>query len=202
MPSPETDLLSALAAARAGSKEALGRLLEHYRNYLLFIAEEKLNPGLRPKGGASDLVQETFLEAQRDFANFQGNTEEELLAWLRQMLYHNLANFARRYRGTGKRQLAREVSLEAAAPPRHLRAELPAAAPSPSDRLIAREESRRVLDAVDRLPAEYGEVLRLRCQEECSFEEIGRRMNRSKNAAQKLWVRALERLEHELEDAS
>ena len=87
-----------LAAARDGSRDALGQALEACRNYLLLIADRELGADLRPKGGASDLVQETFIEAQRDFDRFGGATEAEWLAWLRQLLKHRLANFRRRYR--------------------------------------------------------------------------------------------------------
>src|SRR5215472_9511436 len=100
-----------LEAARAGSREALGQALETCRNYLLLVAGRQLDPDLYAKGGASDLVQETFLEAQRDFARFQGNSEGELLAWLRQILLNNVANFARRYRDTAKRAVGREVAV-------------------------------------------------------------------------------------------
>src|SRR5262245_26207367 len=65
-----------LPAARAGSSEALGQVLEACRGYLLLIAGQELEPALRAKGGASDLVQQTFLEAQRDFAGFHGTTHE------------------------------------------------------------------------------------------------------------------------------
>ena len=72
-----------IAQARAGSAEALGQLLVTYQRYLLLVAERELDPDLRAKGSASDLVQETFLEAQRDFARFQGSSRDELRAWLR-----------------------------------------------------------------------------------------------------------------------
>src|SRR5438874_308510 len=87
MPDSEEDVL--LAAARGGCRQALGALLERYRDYLLLLARAELAPDLRPKEGASDLVQQTFLEAQRDFAAFQGRTEEELLAWLKRLLRNN-----------------------------------------------------------------------------------------------------------------
>src|SRR5437773_7487633 len=105
MTEPLQDVAQYLPAARSGSREALGRVLEAYRAYLLLIANRQLDPELRAKGGASDLVQETFLEAQRDFAHFHGDSPGEVQAWLKQLLLHNLANFARRYRETGKRQL-------------------------------------------------------------------------------------------------
>ena len=106
---PPQDLLTSQTAARNGSKNALGDLLENYRNCLLLIAQQEIDPRLLTKGGASDLVQETFLEAQRDFAGFQGDSKEELLAWLRQLLRNNLANFARRYRNTRKPDQTRDA---------------------------------------------------------------------------------------------
>src|SRR5262245_10155176 len=44
-----------LDAARAGSVDALGQLLEACRAYLLLIAEHELHHSLQAKGGASDL---------------------------------------------------------------------------------------------------------------------------------------------------
>src|SRR5262245_58767873 len=99
-------------AARAGSREALGKLLESCRGYLLILANGELDADLQAKEGASDRVQETFLEAQRDFGQFQGRSEAELLAWLRRLLLNNIANFTRRYRITGKRSVEREVALD------------------------------------------------------------------------------------------
>src|SRR5438094_9736562 len=93
MAQPEKDASCWLPAARAGSMEALGQALEEFRHYLLRIAEQELDPDLRAKGGASDLVQLTFLEAQRDFARFHGDTAAELRAWLRRLLVDTLANF-------------------------------------------------------------------------------------------------------------
>src|SRR5947209_3557782 len=81
MSGPAEDAAQWLAAARTGSADALGRLLEACRGYLLLIGQRELDPALRAKGGASDLVQQTFLEAQRDFARFRGATEADLLAW-------------------------------------------------------------------------------------------------------------------------
>ena len=194
MPDPVGDA-ACLAAARRGSKKALGELLEKYRNYLILIARQELDAKVRAKGGASDLVQETFLEAQRDFAQFQGDREEELLAWLKQLLHNNLVNFARRYRA-GKRRVSREASLDARSPSR--RPDPPAPGPAPDEHAAAEEQSRRVRDALARLPGNHRRVLLLRCRDNLSFEEIGKRMKRSTNAAQKLWARAVERLEREM----
>src|SRR5437016_2620511 len=105
MPDRPDDADRLLADARAGSPGALGAALEAYRDYLLGIADREIAPALKAKGGASDIVQETFLEAQRDFAGFRGDTDDDLRAWLRRLLLNNVANLARAYRRTDKRRL-------------------------------------------------------------------------------------------------
>src|SRR5438477_13045054 len=108
-----TVLTARLAAARAGSSEALGQSLEPFRRYLLTVARQAIGPALKAKGGASDLVQETFLEAQRLFGRFDGASEAQLRAWLRCLLLNKAAKLGRRYSTTAKRRLSREVSLDA-----------------------------------------------------------------------------------------
>jgi RNA polymerase sigma-70 factor (ECF subfamily) len=199
MAEPTSDAARWLPAARAGSQEALGQALEACRRYLLLVADRELDPGLRAKGGASDLVQQTFLEAQQNFARFQGDSEEEWRAWLRQVLRHNLADFTRRYRGVDKRQVGREVSLEPDTPSGGRDAGLVADTPSPSGRAIAHEQEAALQRALAQLPADYRRVIVLRHQEGRSFEEIGQQLNRSSEAARKLWSRAIERLQEALD---
>jgi RNA polymerase sigma-70 factor (ECF subfamily) len=191
--SPDVGVL--LAHARAGSRGALGEALEACRAYLLLIAEEELDHELRGKGGASDLVQETFLEAQRDFARFQGTTPEEWRAWLRRLLLNNLADFTRRYRATAKRGAAREVPLDDSGGPAE---DLEGGDTPASDRAVAREETEEFHAALARLPDEYRQVIFLRYQEQLSFEEVGGRLGRTPNAARLLWLRAIERLKKEM----
>jgi RNA polymerase sigma-70 factor (ECF subfamily) len=189
----DTDASAAawIPLARSGSREALGRMLDACRAYLLLVARQELGADLQSKGSASDLVQETFLEAQRDFGRFHGGTEEELLAWLRQILLNNLANFARRYRDAAKRCVYREVSLEGGGP---LPAR-PAPDASPGEQAVEAERAATLRRAVECLPEDYRRVLVLRYEEQKSFEEIGRLLGRSANAARKLWARAVERLQ-------
>jgi RNA polymerase sigma-70 factor (ECF subfamily) len=199
MAEPSPNAAQWLGAARAGSREALGQVLEACRHYLLAVAGEELDPHLQAKGGASDLVQQTFLEAQRDFGRFQGGTEAELLAWLRRLLQNNIADFTRRYRATAKRRAGREVALEVDTPSGAPGPSLAVDTPTPSGQLIARERTEELREALGRLPEEYRRVITLRYQEERSFEEIGRVLQRTPNGARKLWLRAVERLQHELD---
>jgi RNA polymerase sigma-70 factor (ECF subfamily) len=198
MDKPPKEVTRWLAAARGGSLEALGKVLDACRSYLLHIASRCLSAELRSKGGASDLVQQTFLDAQRQFERFQGKSEKELLAWLRQILLHNLAHFQRHYRATGKRDLGREAPLADAASSIDGGADLAVKTPSPSEQIVAREEAEAVQRALERLPEEYRQVLALRHQAQLTFEEIGRRLQRSTSGARTLWLRAVERLNDEL----
>jgi RNA polymerase sigma-70 factor (ECF subfamily) len=185
-------------AARAGSREALGKSLEACRRYLLGIARNEMAPQLQGKGGASDIVQETFLEAQRSFGHFQGKSQAELRAWLRQLLHHRVAKFGRRYRTTQKRRLDRERVLPADHLLQHTNGTRLAVLTTPSGLMMADEQAALLRDAVARLPEEYQRVIALRFGERCSFEEIGQRMQRSANAARLLWLRSIERVKREM----
>jgi RNA polymerase sigma-70 factor (ECF subfamily) len=188
-----------LAGSRGGSREALGRLLEGCRRYLLGVAEGELDHDLRSKGGASDIVQETFLVAGRDFAGFQGSTPEELRAWLRQVLLPRVGAFTRRYRATGKREIGREIELGGGGSWGGIE-QVPAGSTlTPSGVVIEHERAVALRRALDQLPEEYRRVVILRFEEQRSFEEIGRLTDRSPDAARKVWSRAMERLRQEWE---
>jgi RNA polymerase sigma-70 factor, ECF subfamily len=184
--------------ARQGSLDALGRLLESCRNYLLLLANQQLRDDLQAKAGGSDLVQDTFLEAQRDFRAFQGRTEEELLGWLRRILLNNLGAFSRQYRDTKKRTVQREVPLDKLAK-RPEAAGLPVASQQPAEALQTREAREKLEAVLARLPEQYRLVILLRQRGQFTFAQIGQVMQRSEAAVEKIWLRALERLKHELE---
>jgi RNA polymerase sigma-70 factor (ECF subfamily) len=193
-PAPTHDVDRWIAAARLGSADALGQILTYCRPYLLTVAQDQLQTDLQAKFGASDLVQDTFLEAQRDFGQFQGGSRDDLLAWLRQILMHNLANISRQYRDTEKRQVQREMALGPAAVKALLEA-LPDNESSPSAHALRRERDETLQQALAQLPEHERHVIEWRTYELCSFEEIGRRLQRSAEAARKLWARAIERLQ-------
>src|SRR5262245_2742582 len=81
-------------------------LLAHARQFLLSVANAELPAALRAKGGASDLVQETFAAALRNRDQFRGTTVTELRAWLRAILMNELAMFRRRFVATAAREVA------------------------------------------------------------------------------------------------
>ena len=103
------DSRGSLPEQRAASE--IERQWEPCRNYLLLVANRELNGELRAKVSPSDVVQETFLEAQKHFDQFRGSSQEELLAWLSSILHSLLRNASRRYKETQKRDVSREVRV-------------------------------------------------------------------------------------------
>jgi RNA polymerase sigma-70 factor (ECF subfamily) len=189
-----------LQPAHAGSSEAVGHVLEECRRYLLLVANRALDADLQPKVGPSDLVQDTLLEAQRDFGQFHGNTAADLRAWLRRILLNNVANVREHYRATRKRDVGRELPIDRVidGPRQEI---LVSKEPSPSGHVVANERSVALARAMALLPEQYRDALRLRHQESCSFEEIGRCTGRSADAARKLWARAVEQLKQILKQS-
>ena len=180
-----------LEKARAGDADALGQLLEQYRQYLRLLAQSQVGRSLRVRLDPSDLVQETLLEAQRDFSHFAGDGEGELTAWLRRILVRNLTDQLKHHHSQ-KRDLQREQPLELLVEQAH--AALAAPLSTPSAQASRREQAVVLAQAMAQLPADYREVITRRHLEGESFEAIAARMGRTSGAVRMLWMRALERL--------
>ncbi len=189
-----------LRLARMGDRAAVGRLLESYRNYLVMLAQVQIDRRLQGKVDASDLVQETFLQACGAFAGFRGSTEGELLQWLRQILASKIANLVRRFYKTQCRnvRLERQLDEELNQSSRIAQA-LALSQSSPSERAARREEAVLLADALKRLPTQYHDVVVLHHLEELSFPEVADRTGRSVNSVEKTWLRALAALHRVLE---
>jgi RNA polymerase sigma-70 factor (ECF subfamily) len=190
------DPVHLLRAARAGDAATLGQLLELYRRYLALLARAQIGQRLQGKVDASDLVQETFLEAHRNFPRFQGASEAQFVCWLRQILAAKLADLLRRYLGTRGRDVRLEQEIVLALDQSSIMLDRGLIAPqsSPSQQAAGREQAVLLADALGQLPDNYREVLVLRHLEGLTFPEVARRMERTLDSVEKLWLRALARL--------
>jgi RNA polymerase sigma-70 factor (ECF subfamily) len=185
-----------LARARGNDPRQLDALFSQCRDFLGIVARAQVESWLRTKVDASDLVQQTLLEAYRDFHKFRGTTEAEWLAWLRRILDHNAANFVRHYHGTAKRQASREVAMGPQGDDTGARGVQDPAdgGESPSQLLMRKEREWQIADALARLAPDHREVILLRNLERLSFDEVAVRMDRSRPAVQMLWTRAIHKL--------
>jgi RNA polymerase sigma-70 factor (ECF subfamily) len=178
--------------ARAGDAEALGELLVGYRDHLRSIADRQLGARIARRVDASDIVQQTCLEAQRDFRDFLGSSEPELVAWFERILERNVTQVIRDHALIQKRAVSRERSLDDSRDSQSkLANELAADQSSPSQRAMRGEAAERLARAIDQLTGDQRKALRLRYVEGRSLAEIAKQLGRSTSAAAGLLKRGM-----------
>ncbi len=175
--------------------------LEQYRSYLQLLADLQLNPRLRVKEGASDIVQQTMMDAHRDFADFRGKTELELRAWLKMILTNKLLTVARRF-ATHKRAAGREVTLqdrvdESSA---KLHRQLAADQTSPSMKVMKQERAEQLAAALLILLDDERAAVVLKHYHNWSVEEVAQHLGRTQNAVAGLLRRGLKKLRENLSE--
>ena len=178
-----------------------GQVLERFRPYLELLARMQLDARYRAKFDASDLVQQTLLEALQKWEQFRGSSDAELAAWLRQVLAHNLADAVRAL-GRAKRDIARERSLpeEIERSSSRLEGWLEAVQTSPSQKAVKNEQLLHLAKALAELPSAQREAVELYHLHGCSLAELANRLNRSQSAVAGLLHRGLKKLREMLEE--
>jgi len=193
-PTNSKSIADLLCRARENVPGETDRLFTQARNYLQVIARTQVERQLQAKIDASDVVQQTLLDAHRDFPRFRGGTEGEWLGWLKQILNNNVANFIRHYR-TGKRQVNREMPIAGVGDSTVGAPEPAGRDESPSQAMVRKERELLLADALAQLAPDHYEVISLRNLQRLPFNEIAEKMNRSRPAVQMLWMRAVGKLQ-------
>lgn len=184
-----------LACARRGDGEALGKLLEAYRQYIELMARLQLDRELRQKVAPSDVAQETFVQAHRCFHQFEGTSEAELLGWLRTIVANQLAMHVRRYR-TEQRDVRLERSLGESLDraSERLVERLPSPGSSPSEGASRREQAVLLANALAQLRPDYRDVIIQRHLEDRPFAEIAAQTGKTIDSVKNTWARAIGKL--------
>lgn len=190
---PDETFAALLERARAGDARALDELLGGYREQLRRLAQARMGRRLGGRVDASDIVQETLLEAGRDIGTLRATGPREVLAWLRRILQHNVVSAARRHLQAEGRAVGAEAPLSGS-----LAERLALIRTSPSQGLLRKEETARILAALEQMPPDQGEVVRLRYLEGCSLREIAARIGRTEQAVASLLKRGLRALRDRL----
>jgi RNA polymerase sigma-70 factor (ECF subfamily) len=183
-----------LGRALRGDREALGRLLDAERASLHRLAERQLEGRIAVRVDASDVIQQTFLEAHRSFPEFAGRDLRELSAWLKGILDHKVATAIRDHTLLQKRNLSRERSLDDSRGGGPLKQDLDAGHSSPSQKAIRGEEAERLSRALAALPADQREAVRLRHLEGLALADIAQRLGRTPAATAGLIKRGMQAL--------
>ena len=175
-------------AARDGCDDALSEIIARLQGYLLLIANGQMRENLQAKFGASDIVQNSLLDAHAGIDEFKGSTEAEMRAWLKQIVMHNLADEGRRYTSAQSRNVNRERSLEVMTTP------LKTQGSGITKAIEAEADKQKLAKAVSRLNARQQRVVEGRHRFNYTYKEIADQLGITEVAARKIWSRALEQL--------
>ncbi|MGE0757624.1 MAG: sigma-70 family RNA polymerase sigma factor [Pirellulaceae bacterium] len=172
---------------------------ERYRDYLHLLARLLLDRRLCSKVDLSGVVQQTMLEASQADPRHRATDPAQQVAWLRRILANNLADEIRKWNAS-KRGGAREVSLEAALQQSSLRLTewLADDASSPSERVERQERFQQLGAALERLPSDQREAVRMRYFQGQALADIASELERSETAIAGLLKRGLQNLRREL----
>jgi len=192
----EQEAATLLAAARAGSADALGTLFASIRGYLRLAAARDLPRSIREAVSASDLVQDTLVAAHRGFEGFRGGSRAEFLAWARAILSNTAIDRLRYEKAARRDGPGPHVPLDAVGSGDDALVDV--THERPDSRAIRREDSRLVEEGMAALPADQRRVLWMRHWEGRPFVEIAADLGRSEVAVRKMWGRGLERLSREI----
>jgi RNA polymerase sigma-70 factor, ECF subfamily len=173
-----------------------GQWLERHRSYLTLLARTYLNRRTAGRLDASDIVQQTLLDAFAKRDQFLGSGDAQLMAWLQQILKNNLLDAARDHQ-RDKRDIRRERSLEGAIEGSfsHTDQWLAAVQSSPSQRAVKQEDLLRLSEALTELPEAQREAIVMHHLQGLKLAEVASEMGRTEAAIAGLLFRGMTALQ-------
>lgn len=181
---------------RAGDRSALADGFAHCRDRLWRVADFRLDPRLRRRVDADDVLQHAYLDADRRLEHFAGSTLVEVFIWLRLVLLQTMTDLYRAHLGAEIRDASREVAFDSPADAtsvslaRHLIAEIT----SPSGAAVRGETEAELRQVINEMDPIDREILALRHFEELGNSEVAEVLGIQAKAASIRYVRALARL--------
>ena len=196
--SPE---VTALQAAGEDRRQVLGTLLEEHRRRLLKMVHMRMDPRLKARVSASDVLQEAWLEVDDRIGDYLEEPKLPFFLWLRILTAQRLIRLQRKHIGAKKRDVRRQSPIAGGAMPAAtsvaMIGELAARGTTPTQALARGERKALLAVALDGMKEEDRAVLVLRHFEELSNEESALELGITPAAASKRYIRALRRL-HEI----
>lgn len=170
----------------------------NYRPLLKAIVSRKIDKELGGKADASDVLQDALSAAQANIDQIATKTQREFRGYLRRVLMTKIQDLKRRFLQTQKRDVHRELSAEDISSDEFR--QIADNDGSPLDLLIDEEHFRRVMQAIGDLPPEIQKVLAWRFEQDLSYEEIGKKLGRTKDDVRMLMQRCIARLKQRFEE--
>ena len=196
-----------LDRARRGDLDSWGALLARHQDRLAHVVSFRLDPRLRGRIDAADVVQETFIAATARRSEFFAQSTQSLFLWLRWMVGNTLLELHRHHLGAKMRDARRELPIGRSLEPdcdertrEALLAQLTAGATGPATAAGRAETRLRLNEALNKMDPQDREVIALRHFEQLTSTEAAQVLGIQERAAAKRYLRALERLREVLSD--
>jgi RNA polymerase sigma-70 factor (subfamily 1) len=178
-----------ITAARNGCDESLAMIVQRLGDYLLLVARGRIGDQVKSKFSGSDVVQMSLIDARKSINNFGGSTEEEIRAWMKEIVLNNLFDQSKRYTQTKCRAIKRERSIEQS------ELTLPdAICETPSVMLRRKESDSQLRRLVDRLPNQQRRVVQARHRYGYSNAEIASQLGITESAVRSAYSAGIEAL--------
>ena len=176
----------------------LNELLTENRNRLHRMVHLRMDRRLQGRIDASDVIQESFLEATERLNEYRQNPKMPPFLWLRFITAQRLARIHREHLGVQARDPRREISLCNGATPEAtsaaLAAQLVGHVTSPSGNAVKAEMKLQLQEALNTLGENDREIIALKHSEQLSSREIAVVLEITESTARKRYIRALHKL--------
>ena len=175
-------------------------IIAKYEPYLRMLARTQLRRAYQAKVGASDMVQQAMLQAVQGIDGFRGETEAELRGWLRQILAHHLCHLDRDMHRE-KRDVRREQSIEKKLAQSSMRLEglLAGDEATPSQHAMVGENVIQLAKAVDSLPEDQANAIRLHYLEGMKLSEVAETLEKTTGSVAGLLHRGMKSLREQID---
>ncbi|MHC4133845.1 MAG: sigma-70 family RNA polymerase sigma factor [Planctomycetota bacterium] len=187
---------SLVVRMRSGDDAAFFMLFERHVPDLRRRIDRWLSAAIQRKISISDVLQSTRIHAQEHCREFEDRGQGSFRNWILTIADWKAKDVVRRYTRAAKRDVQREVTRGQRADTGRFHAKLH----SPSEAAMAAELADLARQAMNALPPDYREVLRLAREQGLALREVAERMGRSRDAAKKLYARALLRFKRAFEE--
>jgi RNA polymerase sigma-70 factor (ECF subfamily) len=188
------EIAGLVARCRQGDSLASGHLMASYRPYLRLLAGQRLPKLLAKRADASDIVQQTLIDAVRGLPDFRGQTEAEFTAWMVRLLERNLLQSAR-LNMAAMRDVRREAQEQAEdGSARLVWHGTMNDGSNPQQSVFRGEAALHLAQALEQLPDEQRRAVELRYLEQQTLEAIARELEKTTAAVAGLIARGVEAL--------
>lgn len=186
-----------VARLRSGDIDALAEFVESRRPQLLAYITRNLGSSLSRKVEPQDILQEVSIDCLRALPQVD-LSERDPFSWLCQMAERRIIDAHRKHVAAQKRSADREVPLDAkdrGSSQRGLIDFLVASMTTASQAFSRDQRHIQLQDALEKLPDEHREALRLRYVVGMPTKQIAEKLGKSDGAVRVMLTRTLNRLQ-------